>query len=165
MTTGARFLTVLAIVLPCAAGAQQPDPNAVGVVRAAIEYYRDTRLKGPVVIDPESPYHRGPLVSPAVVDRVVATTGAAKGRTDEHLDCREVIGNGRKQRTCDMRGQAQAVLTFSDLVIRGNTATLAVFYVKRPVAGFSAWVGEALTVVRDTTGRWKVEKAKETGVS
>lgn len=165
MTIAARFLTVLVIVLPCAAGAQQPDPNEVGVVRAATEYYQNTRLKGPVVVDHESRYRRGPLVSPAVVDRVVETTGAAKGRLADHFDCTEVVGNGRKQRTCDMRGRAQAVLAFSDLVIRGNTATLAVFYVKRPVAGRYLAVEEVLTLARDAAGTWKVQTAKETGVS
>jgi hypothetical protein len=157
-------LTATAVAAPLVARGQQPNPDEVGAVRAAVEYYRDARLRGPIVIAVDSPMHRGPLVSSVVVDRVVELTGTKKGVAADHLACREEVGGGRKQQICEMRGATKAVLTLSELLVRNDTATLAVYYTKAP-AGRLIAVEEALTLVKRPDGRWTVAKMRETGVS
>ena len=163
MTLRTLWLTAAAVTAPLVARAQQPNRDEVGVVRAAVEYYRDARLRGPIVIDADSRMHRGPLVGSVVVDRVVELTGATKGAAGDHLACREEIDGGE---AADLRNawRATAVLSLSDLLVRNDTATLAVFYMKAPVGRLEA-VEEALTLVKGPGGKWKVVKMRETGVS
>jgi hypothetical protein len=164
MTLRTFCLTAAAVSVPLVARAQQPNPDEVGVVRAAVEYYQDARFKGPILIDVETPMGRGTLVSSAVVDRVVRETGAAKGAASDHLVCRDEIGGGRKRRVCATRGAAKAVLSLLDLVVRNDTATLAVYYRKARTGRLEA-AEDALTLAKGPGGRWTVVKTRETGVS
>jgi hypothetical protein len=125
MTSQKYWLLLVAMALPAAVGAQRPNRDEIGVVRAAVDYYRDTRVKGAIVIDPTSVYHRGPLVDPAVVDEVVSGARTKKGRFADYIACDDSIdiAKQRKQRVCTMRNDVKAVVTFSELSIRDHTAT------------------------------------------
>ena len=164
MSLRAFWFITAAAATPLVARAQQPRSVDVDVVRAVVEYYQGARFKGPIVIDVGSETHRGPLVSSAVVDRVVQTTGSAKGAAADYLGCREEFSGGRKRQVCETRRGAKAVVSLSDLVIRNDTATVAVYYRKAPTGRLEA-VEEALTLVKGEGGRWTVVDRRETGVS
>ena len=160
------LFTTLAVVMPFVAAAQEPSPDSIGVVRAATEYYRDVRLKGPIVIDQKLPYFHGPVVGAGVIDEAAKTPRTTKGRLSEHIVCADSISGRRKRSVCVMpRGHVGAVVTYTDLVIRNDTAKLDVVY-HRVGANRSVEYGEeALTLVRTAGGQWKVERVDERGVS
>ena len=157
---------LVAMALPAAVGAQQRDRDEVGVVRAAIEYYRDTRVKGPLVIDPTSVLRRGPAVDPAVVDEAANAARTKKGPAADYIACEDSVdmAKQRKHRVCTMRNDVKAIVTFSELSIRDNTATLVAVY-STVRSGRSTLAEDVLTVIRGTNGRWQVQSAVVHGAS
>jgi regulator of extracellular matrix RemA (YlzA/DUF370 family) len=154
-------LVVVAVLMPCAAGAQRVESDDVGVIRVTTEFYRDSLRKGRIVIDADSPNRRGPAISTAVVDQVVQATRASKGRLNDLMDCTK--GTGR--RACVMRDESAVVLTFSQPVIRDDTATVSVSSVYSPVPGRVEGVEEELTLVKRANGQWRVERVVLRGVT
>ena len=158
--TRVNSVVLLAVLVPIVAGAQRVSSADVGVIRATTEFYRDSLRKGRIVIDADSRNRRGPAISAALVDQVVQMTGASKGRLSDLMDCQ---GTGR--RACVMRDESAVVLTFSQPVIRNNTATVSVTSVYSPVPGRMEDVEEELTLIRQSNGQWRVQTVVTRGMS
>jgi hypothetical protein len=153
MTTRDALFVVLATVVPFVAGAQRVESDDVGVIRATTEFYRDSLRKGRIVIDADSPNRRGPAVSAALVDQVVRTTRASRGHLSDVMECK---GTGR--RACVMRDESAVVLTFSQPVVRDDTATVDVSSVYAPVPGRVEGTDEKVTLIKRANGQWQVER-------
>lgn len=164
MTNRNTFLTLALLVLQSAAGAQSAPPEDVAVIQAVTEYYRDVRLKGVIVIDDATRPHGSREVGASTIAQVVATAAASRGRVDDYLSCTDQVAGGRKRRVCAMRGGAGAVITFSDLTIERDTATVDVMY--KTVRGEHFHGGDdVVTLVKGQNGQWRVVRLEERGVS
>jgi hypothetical protein len=63
-----------------------------------------------------------------------------------------------------MRNDVKAVVTFSELSIRDDTATLVAVYAT-VLSGRSNLAEDVLTLVRGAGGRWQVQSVVERGAS
>ena len=152
-------LLALLVCWPALPSAHAQENDEVAALRATVRFFRDSVVKGPIVIDPEL-YQREPGVTTDVADQVAAGVGARRARVGETLQCASAAAGARPK--CTMRDGA-TVLSFGRPHIRDTAATVVVTRRYLSAAGHLEYEEWGFRLARTGGGAWQVRSARAIG--
>lgn len=155
-------LTVLVGLVPLVTLHAQRGEE-VRVIRAAIEFVRDTGA-GPDWLPPEPIAIDAEMyrANPAFGDHVARTIGARRVRIGEERQCDAPVPGQR--RTCTLRGNV-TVVSYTQPVIRGDTAEVAIGWSYQEAPSLVAAKSVDLRLVREADGEWRVKEVLSRGMT
>ena len=149
----------LLLCLPVLPSARAQESDEVTALRATVQFFRDSVVKGPIVIDPELS-QRAPGVTPEVADQVAAGVGARRARVGETLQCASAAAGVRPK--CTMRDGA-TVVSFGRPDIRDTAATVVVTRRYLSAAGHLEYEELGFRLARTGGGAREVRSARALG--